>query len=700
MKRFKWILILSILMTFIFSNIIVFAENDDNIQIDMNGEALSARRVSVLLDGQALETTVPSFIHSDRTLVHLRFVENYGAEVSWEQSSKTATVTYEDTIVKLSINSPLASINDESFVLDKNSIPRLITFPEDDNNAWTMIPFRFVSEILGYEVGYNEDNKLPYINSKQEVEEPIEDPDDLDSFATITNIYKDKGSTDKQKVVIKSDGKIHYASQVLPGTNKLVIDIDNAILDISGQGDRSGSISVNDGAIIKVDYSQYSYGPDVVRLVITMTDRLEYDIVPSEDEKTNVVSFVNKIDDFIIEEIDDKNLLLIKGNDIIDYNIMKLENPKRIVIDIMDASLSYGTYHEFPYDLGFIKGVRVSQFLADNNYSSLDRIVRVVLDIKDGVLEPLIKIDNVGNDLIIYPGKSLWEDISYEIDGKDRYLTINNENLTQYTIENYPQLKTLELVIPSDLSKLEDGHVFVKDGLIEEIEVIKDKRNTLIKVRYNKSIIFDILSQETDENIVLKINRNLDVKPSERVIVIDPGHGGEDPGAISVTGRHEKDLNFSVANKVNQGLVERGYNVLMTRDTDTNIDLYERARIANENYADLFVSIHGNSYPSNRDINGLEVYYMPQNKSFIKIEEQYPFAKSIHDEIIKASGSTTRGIKTNSFVVIRETRMSAVLIETGFLSNAGEESLLYSEEYQNKLAEGIIKGIESYLEIY
>ena len=694
MRRYKLIFILSILM--VFSTITVFAENGDNILISMNGEKVSAREVPVLLDGQALESEVPSLIYIDRTLVHLRFVESYGAEVSWEQSTKTATVTLEDTTVKLSIDSPFAYLNGEVIVLDNNSIPRLITFPKDEDNAWTMIPFAFVSQILGYDVGYDEVNRVPYINTKQD----IEDPDELDSLATITNIYIDKGSTDKQKIVIKSDGKIQYTSQVLPGTNKLVIDIKNAKLNVNSQGDKPRSISVNDDNFTKLDYSQYSYGPDVVRVVITMTDRLEYDIVPSTDEKTNVVSFVNKIDGFNIVNIDDQDLILIEGNDKIEYNVMRLKNPERIVIDIMDASLSYGTYHEFPFDLGFIKGVRVSQFLADNNYSSLDRIVRVVLDIKDGVLDPLVKIDNVDNDLIIYPEKNLWEDISYEINGKDRFLTINNEKLTQYVIQSYPEIKTLEIIIPSDLTELEEGHVYVKDGLIEEIEVIKDNMNTLIQVKYNKSIIFEILSKEIDTNIALLINRNLDVKPSERIIVIDPGHGGDDPGAISVTGRYEKDLNFSVANKVFQGLIEKGYNVLMTRDTDTNIGLYERARIANENFADLFISIHGNSFPDNRAVSGLEVYYMRADKSQIKIEDQYPFAKSIHDEIIKSTGALSRGIKTNPYVVIRETKMSAVLIESGFLSNPQEESLLYSDEYQNYLAEGIIKGIESYFEIY
>lgn len=711
MRKFKWIFILLVLI--IFSTTIVFAENNDLIQVGMNNEKVDVRLVDVLLDGQALEFTVPSFILVDRTLVPVRFVaENYGAEVSWDQSSKTATILFEDKKVDLTIDSPLAKINGQAKVLDKNSIPKLVTYPDDAENAYTVIPFAFISEMLGYEYGYDEAKGLPYISSKPiEVDNDEKDDDKkdndkkdevVDSLATITDIYVDKGSTDKNKLVIKSSGKISYKSEVLSRNDKLIIDIEDALLNIKGKGDKAGSISVRDDDFTKVEYSQYSLEPDIVRVVISMTDDdLDYDIAPSTDGKTSVVSFVNKIEDFSIEHIDDKDLILIEGNDKIEYNIIKLKGPERIVIDIMDASLSYGTYHEFDFDLGFIKGVRVSQFQADNNYSPLDRIVRVVLDIKDVVLDPLIKIDNVDNTLIIYPENNLWEDISYEVDGKDRFITINNEESSRYEVENYPDKKTLAITIPSDLSGLEEGHVYVKDGLIEEIEVVKDRRNTVIQVRYNKSIVFDILSRTRDDSIVLQINRNLDVKPSERIIVIDPGHGGSDPGAISITGRHEKDLNLSVAKKLKEGLSDLGYNLVMTRDEDTNLGLYERSNLANDIYADLFISIHGNSLAKENDlIRGIEVYYWPANKSQIKIEDQYPFAKSIHDELIKATGATSRGIKTNPYVVIRETRMPAVLIESGFLSNPEEESLLYTEDYQNKLSEGILKGIESYFEMY
>ncbi len=708
MRRFKWILILSLLM--IFSTITAYADNSDIIQVNMGGNMLDVRQVPILLDGQVLESKIPSFIYIDRTLVPVRFVlENYGAEVTWDQPTKTATVIHEENTVKLTIDSPVAYINGESKVLDKNSIPRLVTFFDED--ARTMVPLAFISELLGYEVGYDEVNRLPFINTKPAQEEPVEPvesapkpiekgPDkDVDSPATITDIYIDKGSTDKHKVIIKSDGNIHYTTEILK-RDKLVIDIHDAKLNIKGQYDKSGSLNLKDDNFTKVEYSQYSYKPDVVRIAITITDNLDFDIVPSKDGKTNVISFVNKIDDFRIESVDGKDLILIQGNDNIKYKVMRLKNPERIVIDMMDTSLSSGTYFEFPYELGFIKGLRVSQFEADNNYSSLDRIVRVVLDVQDMVIDPLIKIDNVENDLLIYPEKNLWEDISYDADGKDRILTINDVGNANYLLENYPERKVLEIIVPSDLTQIEEGHVYIKDGLIEEIEVIKDNKDTIIQVKYNRSIVFDLLSKNKDKDFVLQINRNLDVKPADRIIVIDPGHGGTDPGAISVNGRREKDLNLAIASKLNEGLLDKGYNVIMTRDGDTNLGLYGRSGLANEYFADVFISVHGNSIAGNKGINGLEVYYWPQNRSNIKTYEQYPFAKAIHDEIVKATGGTSRGIKTNSFVVIRETKMPAVLIETGFLSNPEEENLLFNGDYQNKIVEGIIKGVESYFEIY
>lgn len=678
-----------------------FAAKDGFIFVGMNGTDVRVRKVDVLLDGQALKSEIPSFIYIDRTLVPVRFVaENYGAEVGWEQRTKTATISYRDKKIELTIDSPIAILNGEPKVLDTNSVPKLVTFGGDD--ASTMVPLAFISEIFGYEIGYDREREVPFINSGKTNTDDDDDDDVVNRQGTntIQEIYLEKGSTEGHKLIIKSSERLDYSTKVVKDSDELVIDIEDAKLNLSKTGDEPGLIKVTDEKIEWVEYSQYSIDPHTTRVVVKMKGELDYDIHEAKDKKTNVVSFVNKIGDIDIENIDGRKAIVIHGGANSKYNTMKLDNPKRIVVDLMDSVLEEGTDFAYDYELEFIKGIRGSQFSGDNNYKSVDRIVRVVLDVKDGEDRSDIKVDIQGDDLVIIPEKSIWEHISYNVDGKNRTLNIENADRTDYSIVNYPDQKMFEITIPADSTELQDGAANLNDGLLDKIQVSRDRHEVTIQVKYKKSIEYELLSRERDYNIELSIRRNSNIKPSDRLIVIDPGHGGTDPGASSITGKKEKDLAISVASKLNNSLREKGYNTLMTRDTDVFVDLYERARIANNNNGDIFISIHGNSFTNNKAIKGIEVYYWPKDKSKIKEEEQYPLAKSVFDELLKATGAASRGVKTNPYVVIRETKMPAILIETGFLTNPEEEKLLYTEEYQNKMVEGIVKGIENYFEIY
>ncbi len=678
-----------------------FAAKDGFIFVGMNGTDVRVRKVDVLLDGQALKSEIPSFIYIDRTLVPVRFVaENYGAEVGWEQRTKTATISYRDKKIELTIDSPIAILNGEPKVLDTNSVPKLVTFGGDD--ASTMVPLAFISEIFGYEIGYDREREVPFINSGKTNTDDDDDDDVVNRQGTntIQEIYLEKGSTEGHKLIIKSSERLEYSTKVVKDSDELVIDIEDAKLNLSKTGDEPGLIKVTDEKIEWVEYSQYSIDPYTTRVVVKMKGELDYDIHEAKDKKTNVVSFVNKIGDIDIENIDGRKAIVIHGGANSKYNTMKLDNPKRIVVDLMDSVLEEGTDFAYDYELEFIKGIRGSQFSGDNNYKSVDRIVRVVLDVKDGDDRSDIKVDIQGDDLVIIPERSIWEHISYNVDGKNRTLNIENADRTDYSIVNYPDQKMFEITIPADSTELQDGAANLNDGLLDKIQVSRDRHEVTIQVKYKKSIEYELLSRERDYNIELSIRRNSNIKPADRLIVIDPGHGGTDPGASSITGKREKDLVISVSSKLNNSLREKGYNTLMTRDTDVFVDLYERARIANNNNGDIFISIHGNSFTNNKAIKGIEVYYWPKDKSKIKEEEQYPLAKSVFDELLKATGAASRGVKTNPYVVIRETKMPAILIETGFLTNPEEEKLLYTEEYQNKMVEGIVKGIENYFEIY
>lgn len=600
MKKWNIFLIFMILMLFVSS--ISFAEDNDNLLVKMNGGDVEVRKVPVILDGQALVSDVPSFILIDRTMVPIRMVaENYGADVGWNQKTKTATVTYEDKEIDLTIDSPKASINGESKVLDKNSIPRLVGFSEEYAN--TMVPLAFISEVLGYEVGYDEEAKVPYINSQ--IEDTEEEP----------NNQEDE----------------------------------------------------------------------------------EVEMPEEEPEEVEAKVKIKKIK---VEKIDGKKAIVVYAKDIDEYNTMNLNNPERYVIDFLDASLENGTYFEEDANAGFVKRFRVSQFVPDNNYDKKDKIVRLVLDMKAGTVNPKFKITTEKDKLIICPEENAWKNIEYFTEGVDRFLEIQNKEKTKYETKYFEKSNILQIEVPSNAEDLKEGKIVVKDGLIDNIDIKKNTSSTVIFISFERDVEHMILSRENDDKILLKFKRDSNIPTNERTIIIDPGHGGIKPGAISKNGIKEKDINLEVSLKARDILESLGYNVLMTRDDDSHIGIWERVNFANSTDADLFISFHANAH-GNTSIKGVQVLYCPAYKGNKNDVDQYPFAKSIMDFYLKGTGAADKGIiQRADLPVVRETKMPAVLVEVGFMTNEEEELLITDDKYQDKIVDSVAKGIENYFEIY
>lgn len=174
------------------------------------------------------------------------------------------------------------------------------------------------------------------------------------------------------------------------------------------------------------------------------------------------------------------------------------------------------------------------------------------------------------------------------------------------------------------------------------------------------------------------------------IVVIDAGHGGKDVGATSVKKRYEKDFNLPLANKL-YALLKKNPKLepIMTRSDDTFIELEERAAMANRLGADLFLSIHGNTYKTN--IRGTETYYTRP--------ESLAFANIIHRYALEATGFPDRNVRQSGFKVTKETVMPAVLLEVGYLSHPAEEAEMYKSAFQNRLAASLAAAIQEYLQI-
>lgn len=184
---------------------------------------------------------------------------------------------------------------------------------------------------------------------------------------------------------------------------------------------------------------------------------------------------------------------------------------------------------------------------------------------------------------------------------------------------------------------------------------------------------------------------NVRKEPEEIQIVIDPGHGGVDEGCAR-RGVREKEVNLSIALRVRDRLEKLGYQVILTRDSDESLSLAERIQTAEKAHADIFVSIHQNSSNLYK-VNGLEIYYSAQNAE----ADSQRLAELIHEDILEDTGVNARSIfKWENIRVIRESKMPACLIETGFLTNAAERKRLSDPSYQEQMAEGIVSGIDRY----
>ena len=182
------------------------------------------------------------------------------------------------------------------------------------------------------------------------------------------------------------------------------------------------------------------------------------------------------------------------------------------------------------------------------------------------------------------------------------------------------------------------------------------------------------------------------VKQNKFFVVIDPGHGGPDPGAIGINGIRETDIVLEVSKLVKELLSEKGVKVILTRKNEVELDLPPRVSFANRMDADIFVSIHANaSRGKRRDINGVETFYFRGWRGRL-------LAKRIQKQILRVSpGSPDRGVKQGRFYVIKNTNMPAVLVEIGFLTGRLDARRLEKAAHRKRIAYAISKGILEYL---
>ncbi len=303
--------------------------------------------------------------------------------------------------------------------------------------------------------------------------------------------------------------------------------------------------------------------------------------------------------------------------------------------------------------------------------------------------------------------RSDWEIVKYE---RGEYVTLRS--FCKFYKFNYPEssLDQEEITLKSADYKLKlrkgSRNCFLNGARIwSTYNIVQNDQDWLIS-RKDVSKFFDPILRPS----------NLTMQSEVRGVVIDPGHGGEDRGAVSRKGIREKDMALDTGFRLEKVLKSRGISTVMTRRKDVFIELEQRATIAARYPGYIFVSLHYND--ASGSARGIETYCFPalgassteyEGRIFKRDSITMPgnrfdvfnifLATSIHQEIIKLNPNdeeADRGVKRARFVVLKENRLPGVLVEGGFLSNRTESSRISSPEYRQSLAEKIANGIENY----
>ncbi len=351
---------------------------------------------------------------------------------------------------------------------------------------------------------------------------------------------------------------------------------------------------------------------------------------------------------------------------------------QRLVIDFDGATLA-GSNQPLPGDGTWIKQVRMSQFDKTT--------VRLVLDLM-AEIPSFVHLSKKDPHLLEITTLQKVKGVFWIDEAQKSEVIIEADGGIIEQVRALPETQKLQI----DLSYLQLAEGVAPPGqkksdLIQGVEFWQlDPETVRLEIALGFNMDYKMFFSEDRRQLTFRFAKSPIIG---RKIIVDAGHGGVDMGASGRQGTREKNVNLDVALRVKDRLERLGAIVILTRYDDTFISLYERAYVANHLMADLFVSIHTNSHP-NLKVNGLEVYHYESSWRGKLL------AKHILKRMVEHTGLASLGVKTNNFVVIRETQMVAVLVELGYLSNYREERIIQTEKFRIRATRGICQGIVDY----
>lgn len=508
-----------------------------------------------------------------------------------------------------------------------------------------------------------------------------------------------------ETVDIVVSGYTDYSVLILPDPDRIVIDIFNAFAPGKQQYVQAGG-----SAVKSVRYAQFE--PYTARVVLEVNGQPEYGInktdsgltvyfgkIPDstpapEDEPTpppaaadSVKKTLSVNKNFNVEytpgnSTEDVAILVANYSN---YKVSRLTGPDRLVIDLPNAQYS-GSDLKIDTNGGRVKSVRYAKYGQNT--------ARIVLDLTGQ--SDYTATESKGK-LLLTVKEPDYKNITYHNNGDRVYfvlkgakLTEGDEKLKNLFTESYDKtgLK-YAITFPASQADTGKGTFKINDGLIKTLESSADSGGGTAKLTFTSSVKLKYLvfTRKAQNETVITLLRPAAAK--DKLVVIDPGHGGSDPGAIYKS-MVEKELNLDIAKRLDALLEKKGVKTFMIREDDSYVALYERAYIANRMNAALFISIHNNSIDDPNYGGTMTLFYPQRGSSF----GGKTFAGYVQQQLLSVLKTTDRNIRERpNLVVLKATAMPAALAEVAFITNSKDRANLQSEAFRQKAAQGLYNAV-------
>lgn len=690
--------------------------------------------IKLVINGNEINgLSMPPIVINDYTFVPAREVfEPLGAEIKWNPDLQEVTVIMGSSTAVLTINNTNATVN---------GIKKEMPVPPKIINDKTMIPLRFVADNMNLLVYWENASRTVYIDDlgiyynqeSQTYDESVladygyivnTQNDDIQSVSMDVSINRntsmsesdtviparDKSSskiTDENhpdtsitKIIRPQDGKNYFmitaesaiskVEKNLLADNRMYLDIYGAVLNVS----QSAYSFTDNPNVASVRAAQNQIDPEkIVRVVFDLKDGTEYFIDLSADRKTITVGFErNIIKDYIFTTSNGADTFTIVGASTPSVTIYPMENPDRLVIEAPYADMNK-IENEVSFAGEFIYSINSMQY--DENTA------RIVLNLRKKAGYNLSTEDNKAVISLYSPTHK-----NLDYDYANKRIILNKSTNQSLNIQgfihtdNYSSFQYI-ITIPGDYSgHFGQGEHIIRDSYINSVNVTTTGGATSIIIDEARILAYNVYEDASS----IYIQPVLPKEKYSKIVVIDPGHGGDAPGT-SGYGLVERDVNLDIALRLHELLEKDGrVKVYSTRLTDINPSFEERAQFGTEN-GDLFVSIHNNYAEIRNGVpnpvpNGTETYYYPHsNDANIGFSSEQA-AEIFQGNMVSVLGSADRGTKTNNYLVLVYSKVPAILCEVGFFSNQDEAMKLATGEYRQKAAQGLFEGILSIFNNY